>query len=310
MPITCWCGRSSASGVRSRSTSSASQCLITDARPPNGHWSRAISTRRTRAALARLSAWGRTSHSGSKAIAHGPGTCSVLETARTAPSPGPKGLPSQGRGRRGREDRRHHPLLAWLARAGTAADHRFSHLLQRSALTIKGLTYMPTGATVAALTTSLPETPGGERNWDYRYTWMRDTTFTLRALHWMNLDWEADEFMHSSPTSSRLKTTRCRSCTGSTAGATSPSRREMISQDTREHDRCGSATAPSTSAKTTSTAPCSIRSCSTRAAASGCRTGSGPSSSHRRSAPPRLGASPTRASGKRAAHRSTMCPQS
>ena len=54
---------------------------------------------------------------------------------------------------------------------------------------------MPTGATVAALTTSLPETPGGERNWDYRYTWMRDTTFTLQALHFLRLDWEADEFM-------------------------------------------------------------------------------------------------------------------
>jgi GH15 family glucan-1,4-alpha-glucosidase len=67
--------------------------------------------------------------------------------------------------------------------------------VQRSALVIKGLTYMPTGATVAALTTSLPETPGGERNWDYRYTWMRDTTFTLQALHFLNLDWEADDFM-------------------------------------------------------------------------------------------------------------------
>jgi GH15 family glucan-1,4-alpha-glucosidase len=54
---------------------------------------------------------------------------------------------------------------------------------------------MPTGATVAALTTSLPETPGGERNWDYRYTWIRDSTFTLRALHFLELDWEADEFM-------------------------------------------------------------------------------------------------------------------
>ena len=54
---------------------------------------------------------------------------------------------------------------------------------------------MPTGATVAALTTSLPETPGGERNWDYRFTWMRDSTFTLQALHFLNLDWEADEFM-------------------------------------------------------------------------------------------------------------------
>jgi len=82
----------------------------------------------------------------------------------------------------------------WLARA-RIPDHRFRVPVQRSALAIKGLTYMPTGATVAALTTSLPETPGGERNWDYRYTWMRDTTFTLQALHWLNLDWEADEFM-------------------------------------------------------------------------------------------------------------------
>jgi GH15 family glucan-1,4-alpha-glucosidase len=83
---------------------------------------------------------------------------------------------------------------AWLGRA-RVPDHRFGPWIQRSALAIKGLTYMPTGATVAALTTSLPETPGGERNWDYRYTWMRDTTFTLQALHWLNLDWEADEFM-------------------------------------------------------------------------------------------------------------------
>jgi alpha,alpha-trehalase len=83
---------------------------------------------------------------------------------------------------------------AWLQRA-RIPDHRWRDPIQRSALTIKGLTYMPTGATVAALTTSLPETPGGERNWDYRYTWIRDTTFTLQALHWLNLDWEADEFM-------------------------------------------------------------------------------------------------------------------
>ena len=83
---------------------------------------------------------------------------------------------------------------SWLARA-RIPDHPLRHPLERSALTIKGLTYMPTGATVAALTTSLPETPGGERNWDYRYTWIRDTTFTLQALHFLNLDWEADEFM-------------------------------------------------------------------------------------------------------------------
>jgi GH15 family glucan-1,4-alpha-glucosidase len=83
---------------------------------------------------------------------------------------------------------------SWLARS-RFIDHRWRHPIQRSALAIKGLTYMPTGATVAALTTSLPETPGGERNWDYRYTWMRDSTFTLAALHWLGLDWEADEFM-------------------------------------------------------------------------------------------------------------------
>jgi alpha,alpha-trehalase len=82
----------------------------------------------------------------------------------------------------------------WLDRA-RIPDHTLRHPIERSALAIKGLTYMPTGATVAALTTSLPETPGGERNWDYRYTWMRDSTFTLQALHFLNLDWEADEFM-------------------------------------------------------------------------------------------------------------------
>jgi GH15 family glucan-1,4-alpha-glucosidase len=83
---------------------------------------------------------------------------------------------------------------AWLSRA-RFPDHRYRQAIRRSALAVKGLTYMPTGATVAALTTSLPETPGGERNWDYRYTWMRDATFTLQALHYLNLDWEADEFM-------------------------------------------------------------------------------------------------------------------
>jgi len=82
----------------------------------------------------------------------------------------------------------------WLSRA-RIPDHEFRPLIQRSALAIKGLTFMPTGATVAALTTSLPETPGGERNWDYRYTWIRDATFTLQALHYLDLDWEADEFM-------------------------------------------------------------------------------------------------------------------
>jgi GH15 family glucan-1,4-alpha-glucosidase len=82
----------------------------------------------------------------------------------------------------------------WLA-GGDFPDHSWGTVLQRSALVLKALTYSPTGATVAALTTSLPETPGGERNWDYRFTWIRDATFTLWAMHTLGFDWEAIDFM-------------------------------------------------------------------------------------------------------------------
>jgi GH15 family glucan-1,4-alpha-glucosidase len=82
----------------------------------------------------------------------------------------------------------------WL-RAGDFPDHPWRIHLQRSALVLKGLTYTPSGAILAAPTTSLPETPGGERNWDYRYSWIRDSTFTLWALHTLGFDQEARDFM-------------------------------------------------------------------------------------------------------------------
>ena len=82
----------------------------------------------------------------------------------------------------------------WL-RGGDFPDHPWRIHLQRSALVLKGLTYAPTGAILAAPTTSLPETPGGERNWDYRYSWIRDSTFSLWAMHTLGFDEEARDFM-------------------------------------------------------------------------------------------------------------------
>ena len=81
----------------------------------------------------------------------------------------------------------------WLNH-GDFPDHPWAPILQRSALTLKGLIYTPTGALMAAATTSLPETPHGERNWDYRYSWIRDSTFMLWALYTLGFDHEADDF--------------------------------------------------------------------------------------------------------------------
>jgi GH15 family glucan-1,4-alpha-glucosidase len=88
-----------------------------------------------------------------------------------------------------------HHWQHWLER-GNFPDHPWRTFLQRSALTLKGLTYAPTGALLASATTSLPETPRGERNWDYRYSWIRDSTFMLWALYTLGFDWEANDFFY------------------------------------------------------------------------------------------------------------------
>jgi GH15 family glucan-1,4-alpha-glucosidase len=86
-----------------------------------------------------------------------------------------------------------HHWQHWLAR-GNFPDHRWRSYLTRSALTLKGLAFAPTGAIAAAATTSLPETPRGERNWDYRYSWIRDSTFALWGLYTLGFDWEANDY--------------------------------------------------------------------------------------------------------------------
>jgi GH15 family glucan-1,4-alpha-glucosidase len=81
----------------------------------------------------------------------------------------------------------------WLSKCTYTG--RWREMIHRSALTLKLLTYEPTGAIVAAPTCSLPEGVGGERNWDYRYTWIRDAAFTLYGLLRIGFTEEAEAFM-------------------------------------------------------------------------------------------------------------------
>jgi GH15 family glucan-1,4-alpha-glucosidase len=92
-------------------------------------------------------------------------------------------------------------LLFWQEWASRCLGERCAYLgeyapmVNRSLLTLKLLTFLPTGAIAAAPTTSLPEAPGGERNWDYRFSWLRDSSFTLKALFAAGHVTEADAYI-------------------------------------------------------------------------------------------------------------------
>ena len=103
-------------------------------------------------------------------------------------------------------------------------DGPWRDLVHHSGRVLQGLTFQPSGAIVAAATTSLPEDVGGERNWDYRYSWVRDASFTMEALWVAACPDEASDFFAFMTTAAAVavgvRTRRCRSCSASAASTT------------------------------------------------------------------------------------------
>ena len=87
-----------------------------------------------------------------------------------------------------------HYWTTWSAKM--TYDGPYREMALRSALTLKLCAFEPTGAIIAAPTTSLPEGIGGERNWDYRFSWLRDSSFTLQALARLGYAGEARDYFH------------------------------------------------------------------------------------------------------------------
>ena len=87
-------------------------------------------------------------------------------------------------------------IAAWRSWSALHQNYQgpYADLVHHSGRVLQALTFRPTGAIVAAATTSLPETIGGERNWDYRYAWVRDASFTIQALWVAACPDEAEEF--------------------------------------------------------------------------------------------------------------------
>ena len=125
-------------------------------------------------------------------------------------------------------------------------------------------------------TTSLPETPGGERNWDYRFTWIRDSTFMLWGLYTLGFDWEANDFFYFIADVAETEEDELQIMYGIDGEDELPEHDARPPVGLRGRAAgARSATAPTTRTSTTSGARCSTRSTCTRSRATTCRTGSG-----------------------------------
>ncbi len=137
----------------------------------------------------------------------------------------------------------------WIDRC--AYDGRWHDAVHRALVTLKALTYSPTGGIAAAATTSLPEQPRGCRNWDYRYCWLRDATFTLQALLGTGFLDEARAWREWLLRAVAGDPSRLQIMYGSTVRGASPSTRWTGCPGTSAPPRCEPATAPPDSSSST-----------------------------------------------------------
>ena len=133
-------------------------------------------------------------------------------------------------------------------------------LVHQSGRVLQALSFQPTGAICAAATTSLPETEGGNRNWDYRYCWVRDASFTIEALWVAACPDEAQRVLRVHDDVGRglgrARRRTSRSCSASEASTTSPNASSAICPAGATAPRSGSATAHGTNDSSTCTASC------------------------------------------------------